>query len=285
MKQSMQLQRFLILLALPLLISLSACIAVPVKGGHEVAFKNEKLAFIEIGKSTKAEIDTAMSDFPMETDRGRVRVKLTPLEFRDGDWWLYAQIREELKWGWIIAFPEEVDFSTIGDVDYRFLLIKFDNNGIVSGYELSSSEGSGCNPFGVCVRESRYMLLASDDEDRVVKQFDIPADRCGVYLYGGPTVAIPILLDGYKVGWLMDKKKFFFWQLRPDVHELAPNDPYAPENRPIEFSCAAGHLYFFELERKSKGLFGGIILTEIEQRDAVTGRKAIGKRQLMLSIL
>ena len=278
----MQLQRFPLLLALPLVISLSACIF-PTQLPDEEPFKDEKLAFIEIGKTTKEEIATAMSDFPMKTDEGEVRVKLTPQKYRGGDWWLYAQTREELVWVVLAGTDAEV----IGDVDYRFLLIKFDNNGIVAGYELSSSEGYGCNRYGVCVRWPRYTLLAPEDEDRVVKQFDIPADRCGIYVYGGG----PIWLDGHRVGWILDKKQFFFWQLDQGVHQLASSlSPDFADQRQdvafssIEFSCAAGDLYFFELKTKSSGFFTKRyrVWIEIEQPDAVTGRKAIAKRRLTL---
>lgn len=281
----MQLQRFPLLLSLPLLISLSACIAIafPIQLPDEEPFKDEKLAFIEIGKTTKEEIATAMSDFPMKTDEGEVRVKLTPQKYRGGDWWLYAQTREELKWVMIgVGDAEEM-----GGVDYRFLLIKFDNNGIVAGYESSSSEGYGCNRQGVCALGPLYTLLASEDEDRVVKQFDIPADRCGVYVYGKRWVAVPIWLDGHRVGWHLDKKQFFFWQLDPGVHQLASRSPDVSDQKPIEFSCAAGGLYFFELERKRSSFWqvGPMSFwAEIEQRDAVKGRKAIGKRQLTLNI-
>ncbi len=94
----MQVQRFPLLLALSLVISLSACI-IPGPGGDEEPFKDEKLAFIEIGKTTKDEIATAMSAFTIKThergdsewDEGEVRVKLTPQKYRGGDWWLYAE--------------------------------------------------------------------------------------------------------------------------------------------------------------------------------------------------
>ncbi len=273
----MQLQRFPLLLTLPLVISLSACI-IPGPGGDEEPFKDDKLAFIEIGKTTKEEIATAMSDFAIKThewgdsewDEGEVRVKLTPQKYRGGDWWLYARTRQERKWAVIGA----IDGEEFGDVDYRFLLIKFDNNGIVTGYELSSSEGPGCNRYGVCVRWPRYRLLAPEDEDRVVKQFDIPADRCGIYVYGKPKSVFPIYLDSHRVGWLLNKKHFLFWQLDQGVHQLANN----------KFSCAGGDLYFFEVNRKSSGFFTTRYRTwiEIEQPDAVTGRKAIGKRKLTL---
>jgi hypothetical protein len=289
----MQVQRFPLLLALPLVISLSACI-IPVQRPDEEPFKDEKLAFIEIGKTTKEEIATAMSDFAMETDEGEVRVKLTPQKYRGGDWWLYAQTREEFQW----TFSTGIEAVASRDVDYRFLLIKFDNNGIVAGYELSSSEGYGCNRYGVCVTMCHpyeacpqgpvYTLLAPEDEDRVVKQFDIPADRCGIYVYGKLRAATPVAiwLDGRQVGWLLNKKQFFFWQLDQGAHQLAyrsrPGDPESAHQTSIEFSCAVGDLYFFELKQKTVSFWRITWYIEIEQPDAVTGRKAIGKRQLSL---
>jgi len=277
----MRLQRFLLLLALPLLVSLPACIGIPLEEGHEEAFKNEKLAFIEIGKSTKEEIATTMSDFPMETYEGKVRVNLTPQKFRGGDWWLYAQVRKEAKW----------DVATVGgsfkygDVDHRFLLIKYDNNGIVADYELSASKGTGCNKYGICVAGSHYNLIASEDEDRDSKEFDIPADRCGVYVYGKPGFGspsrsgMPLRLDDHRVVWLLDKKQYIFWQLDHGVHQLQGG--HQPDSA-VEFSCTAGGLYFFELKIKSKGLFG--TRSSIEQLDAAKGHKAIGKRQLALNV-
>ena len=286
----MQLQRFPLLVALPLLICLSACIIIPVERGDEELFQDERLTFIEIGKSTKEDIATAMSDFPMEKDEGEASVKLTPKKFRDGDWWLYTQTRQETKWLIAAISPGGAGADIIGGVDYRFLLIKFDNNGVVAGYELSSLEGSGCNRYGVCVRWSRYMLLAPEDEDRVVKQFHIPADRCGVYVYGKLKSAppiwsyAPIWLDGHRVGWLLDKKQFLFLQLDQGAHQLAPRNPHVSDQPPMEFSCAAGDLYFFELKPKRSGFFRPRLWIEIEQRDAVKGRKAIGKRKLSLSM-
>jgi len=276
---------FPLLLAIPILASLSACIAIPLRPGDEEPIKDEQLAFIEIGKTTKEEISTAMSDFAIKHDGGELTVKLTPQRFRDGDWWLYAQTRKETKWFVIYGLPCGgcADAGTVGDVDYRLLLIKFDNNGIVAEYALSSSEGNGCDRYGICVRESHYMLLASDDEDRVVKQFDIPADGCGVYVYGKKRVVAPIWLDNHRVGWHLDKKQFFFWQLDPGIHQLGSRNLDVADQSPIEFNCAAGGLYFFELKKKIISWAPLSVRVEIEQRDAVKGRKAIGKRQLTLN--
>ncbi len=252
------------LLVLPSLALLSACIVLPVGLPGEDPFKDENLLFVEIGRSTKYEIDDAMLDL--------TKGKASLTKFRGGDWWLYAQTRKEAKWLVVIVGASGPGGGTVGDVDHRLLLIKFDNNGAVSGYEQLWSEGDGCDHHGVCVRESHHMLLAPEDEDRVAKQFDIPANRCGVYLYSKkiseayfPSEGL-VLLDGHQAGWFLDKKQFFSWQLAQGVHGL-----YISDHRPIEFDCIGGDLYFFEVRR------------EIRPRDPSTGRKAIAQRQLTLN--
>jgi hypothetical protein len=81
----------------------------------------------------------------------------------------------------------------------------------------------------------------------------------------------------------LDKKQFFFWQLDQGVHNLAPHSPDDPAQGQIEFHCATEAVYFFELERKHSGFFRPTFWVEIEQRDAVQGRKAIDKHQLTLN--
>ena len=94
-------------------------------------------------------------------------------------------------------------------------------------------------------------------------------------MYGSGS-AYPILLDGHPVGLLLVEKQFFFWQLDQGFHQLLN----------LKFSCAGGDLYFFERKTKSSGFFTKHyrVWTEVEQPDAVTGRKAIAKRQLTLNI-
>jgi hypothetical protein len=167
------------------------------------------------------------------------------------------------------------------------LLIKFDNNDVVTGYELSSSEGHGCSPHGLCMQGSRYELLAAEDEDQVAKQFDTPADGCGVYFYSqtkffSPKFPLPILLDGQRIGWLLDTNQFFFLHVNHGAHQLASNHPDLLIRTQVEIDCAAGELMFFELMLRQSGFFRPSYRTEIERRDAIKGQEAVGKRQLTL---
>jgi hypothetical protein len=273
-----------IAIVLAFVASLSACF-VPIQLPDKELFNDESLAFIEIGKTTKDEIATAMSDLATRTDEGESKTEFRLEEFRGGDWWLYVQERDELAW-FVFA---GTGMGQLGDTDLRFLLIEFDPNGVVAGYELSSSEGYGCNREGVCVLGSSHSLLASEDEDRVVKQFDALFDRCGIYVYAKSKFAgsyyassISIWLDGHQVDWLLNQEHFFFWQLDPGVHQLAADISIAEHQTSTEFTCVAGELLYFELGEKRKSFFSSGYWIEIEHQDAVTGREAVTKRRLTL---
>lgn len=281
-RKAVRLQQIRPAIALAFVASLSACF-VPIQLPDKELFNDKTLAFIEIGKTTKDEIATAMSDLTTRTDEGASKTEFKLKKFRGGDWWLYVQERDELAW-FVFA---GTGMGQLGDADLRFLLIKFDPNGVVVSYELSSSEGWGCNRKGVCVHEPSYALLASEDEDRAVKQFDVFPGRCGIYVYGklkGHIGPVSIEIDSERVNSLLNSKHFFFWQLDQGVHRLAAGGTSSEQVTSIEFSCAADELYFFELKERIKiGFSRDRHWVEIEHHDPETGRKAVTKRQLTLN--
>jgi hypothetical protein len=282
--------RFSLLITYLLLSFLSGCIVLPVEKGEEEHLTDEKLTFIEIGMTSKEELAARMADFPIPMDDGVARASFSLQEFHGGNLWLYMQTRSEAKWLVVLLAAGDGHIDVTGDFDYRFLLVKFDENGVVAEYDLLSSEGDGCNRQGVCVRDSHYALLATDDEDQTVKQFSVPADLCGVYVYGKPTTSIPIWLDDHRLGWLLDNKQFFFSLIDPGRHELStsgtdwhPIGGEVIEMAPNAFNCSAGDLYFFDIRVKHKGFIRPSRWIDIEPRDAVRGRKAISRRRLTLS--
>jgi hypothetical protein len=245
----------------------------PVAGGDDEYFDDERLKFIEVGKSTKESISAAMSDFTIENDEGPGKVSLTPISFRDGDWWLYAQTRRETTWVALTLDGAVFPGETIEGKDYRFLLIKFDENGVVDSFEISKSEGSGCNRQGICAQGPTFMLLAPEVEDKAAKRFDVATNSCNVYLYGKSRATVSIWIDGHWVGWHLNKNQYFFWQLDQGTHQLASHT----RDRMIEFKCIGGDLGFFEL--KWQGYWA-----DIEHRDAAKGRRAIAKGRLTLTM-
>jgi len=273
--------------ALSMLIGLSACVAIPTRVGQENLLSEKQLDFIEIGASTKEQVAAAMSNYLTTSSSGKASVTVTPIKFRNGDWWLYSQTRKEAEWA-IIGLGGVGGIS--GDVDYRFALIKFDSNEVVAELELSSSEGNRCNESGICVGESfRPQLRAPIQDDQIAKQFAIPEDRCGIYVYGVPSKnlggwqSLLIWLDGRQVGLIVDGRQYFYWELIPGSHKVAfTNTNGSIRGGQLNLACRAGKAYVLELDTAPAFWRSGR-RSKIVLRDSLAGRTAIRKRRLTLT--
>jgi hypothetical protein len=268
-----------LLLVLPLLAFLSACIAVPVKtgdGGDE-PFAKKKLAFIEVGRSTKQDIVTAMPH---------------PMQFLGGDLWLYWAARNEANWSAFVALVSPSDIggglvpAETGEIDYRFLVIRFDANGVVADLETSRSEKRlGCNRSDVCGTGTTYTLVAPKERDRAVKSLKVPENRCAVHVYGEPNTTIRISLDGEKVGELLGKQGFIFEQLDQGIRQLSIAGKYSGHDRlvrHVDFNCKSGSSVFFQIQTEKRRRFSRLLEIDVMEHDAFEGRKAVEKRRLML---
>lgn len=267
------------LLVLPLLAFLSACIAVPVQtgSGGDEPFSRKKLAFIEIGKSTKEDIATAMP---------------RPMKFLGGDLWLYRAARKEANWSAFVVLVSPSDIggglvpAETGEIDYRFLVIRFDENGVVAALETSRSEKRfGCNRSGVCGTGSTYTLVAPKERDRAIKSFKVPENRCTVHVYGEPKTTIRISFDGEYVGELLGKQGFIFEQLNQGTRQLSIAGKYKGHDRlfrNVDFNCKSGGSVFFQIKTEKRRGFSRVLGIDIMEHDAVEGRLAIDKREPML---
>ncbi len=216
---------FLRLMALSVLVTASGCN--PMQLPDEKPFKDERLAFLEIGTTTKEEVAAAMSNFTIYYDYGEIVENLTPWKFRGGDWWLYTRDREMLQFEvWPLGAGSEIP---VGDgTDHRFLLIKFDENGVVYDYEVSSMLEDGCNKSGVCKNASLYMLLAPEDQDDLAKTFEPPDDRCGVYLYVEKRIKIRytvrVAFDDRPATLIIDHDGYLYWAADNRQHRIHCSD-------------------------------------------------------------
>ena len=227
--------------------------AFPVKAGEAEPFEEPALDFIAIGESTKADIASAMAQFPQESSEGTADLRLEPLQFRGGDTWLYAQARAESRWFYYYHFLDIGDVGVSATSDYRYLLIEFDQQGVVSDYSVSESEGRGCNDQGVCARGAAVMLLAGSEVDSMAKQFRPRAGTCGVYLYGERVkLAAPIWLSKVPQGWLLDDDHYLYFELDPRNYRLISQIPDEALDEVRLIECRAGTLFFFELEHRGR---------------------------------
>ena len=273
---------------LAMLFGLSACVAIPVGVGQKNLLAEDHLNFIVIGTSTKEQVASAMSSYLTSSSSAKTKVNVNPLEFRNGDWWLYSQTRKEAKWA-IMGF--DGSGGVTGDVDYRFALIKFDSNGVVAELELSSSEGNKCNEEGICVGDSfRPQILAPIQDDRSAKQFTPSENRCGVYVFGVPVEgnalwdSLPIWLDGRQVGLIVDGRQFFYWELTPGPHQVAFSNTSGSVTRQNNLACRAGATYVYELVTGGKFVFWEKNRqSKIDLRGLLAGQTDVRRRRLTLT--
>lgn len=267
---------------------LSACIAIPTKSPDEHPFNDESLAFIEIGTTTKEQVDAAMLNFPIP--EGQITMtpslKLTPKQFNGGDWWLYPQRRGTWKWFVCAGTTAGGDCGATdrGERDY-FLLIKFDDHGVVSDYDVSSLGSNGCNNSGVCMGVGQYMLLAEEGQDDLAKTFQPPNDGCSVYMYAKVGLSmedepfpIKVSFDDDPVISLIDDDGFLHWRAENGQHQIKIQDrDWNPFWRVAEIDCQPGDTLFvkFSISRKGKDISTGL-------GEDSKGRREIEKRRLVV---
>ena len=268
------------LMALSILVTASGCIAYPTQMPDEEPFTDEWLPFIEIGTSTKEQVATVMSNFRVDSDEGEVTVELDPHTFRGGDWWLFAQTREEFQW----VYADVSRYSdTYGDVDYHFLLIKFDEHGVVSDYEISSLEADGCNREGVCKLRDYYMLLATEDDDNAAKTLQPRGNQCVVYLYlkkstGKQMVPVKVSFDDGPAVVVGAYEGYLQWDAEYGHHEIELIRPTLGETFiKREIDCQRSEHWFFEYSRNRSGS-----KRRMDEIEGSRGRREINKRRLVV---
>ena len=277
---------FLRLMALSVLVTVSGCIY-PIQLADEKPFKDERLAFLEIGTTTKEEVAASMSNFTIYYDYGEIVENLTPWKFRGGDWWLYTRDREMLQFEvWPLGAGSEIP---VGDgTDHRFLLIKFDENGVVFDYEVSSMLDDGCNNSGVCKNFYDYMLLAPRDQDDLAKTFQLPDDGCGVYMYVEKRTKIlypiRVAFDDRPATRIIDHDGYLYWVADHSQHRIKVTNVGSIEvttvGNPLigsDIDCEQSRVAIVEYSNRDRG--SDMRLDHVEESK---GRREIIKRRLIV---
>jgi hypothetical protein len=238
-----------------LVCQLSACIVLPTGSGDPNPFKSDRVGFVEVGVSTKEDIHREMSNYKIVNRREKTAQYLTPKVYRDGRTWLYGRIRNEATF--VVGYESGAD--TMGDVDFHFLLINFDPDGIVEDFRVLRSEG-GCSRSGVCARELGsdlvFQLLANDEEELAVQTRTPPADRCDVFLFGNPPRRGPISarVNGGRMLTILDSEQYFFESVPGGNRELSARYFNSGSTAIHKFDCVGGRRLFFKLVAKRKSL-------------------------------
>ncbi|QSX41214.1 DUF2846 domain-containing protein [Shewanella cyperi] len=116
--------------------------------------------------------------------------------------------------------------------------------------------------------------MASNDEDKAVKEFQKPQDgKAGLYIYRNTFVGQALKKNVYINGKLVGEtanKTFFYKELAPGAYELATESEFSENNANLKVE--PGQLYFVEQKIKMGVFVGGAAL---EQVDSETGMKNV----------
>ncbi|MGI9221419.1 MAG: hypothetical protein ACR2QS_10355, partial [Woeseiaceae bacterium] len=167
-----------------------------------------------------------------------------------------------------------------------FALVKFDQDGVVTGLEFSSSEGFECNEKGICVGDIyRPQVKAHIHDDRKVKEFTPKAGHCGVYAFGSPYdgnalwKALPIWLNDRMAGVIFDGREYYYWELKPGSHQIAFSNVSGRSRAERNFECAAGRTYVFELNPGNHYSWSeSSRVTSVDLKGMLAGQTAIRRR-------
>lgn len=199
-------------------IAISSCVAVPIPPSDEKPFQERSLEFLEIGLTSRQDIDTHFSNnsehfLEQQFEADRVRV--------------YGASADT--WNWFVCGVSYTG-SVCGlllpqsfDREY-YLVLRFDNHGILEGYGLSQY---GCDTsVGLCATYNGRETMAMDLVRglRVDHSESDSSDECTIYIYTeGPfwtTPVVSLAIDGQHVAFLIEESGFLQFNTSADSHQI-----------------------------------------------------------------
>ena len=229
----------------------AGCVAIPYHASEssETFIEEETLKFIEIGQSTRAELQQTIG--------------LPDWSFNDGSRWIY-KVSMFTPGGWGGCYIEVVSpegSAGCGKSDDEPIMAVLDlsisNLGVISKQEISRVKMGACTQTGVCLDfliaddawESAVTLLVSPEEEAHVKQFQAEPEQCVVFLYAeSPYSNLFLSVDSVRVsGGIRTDAEFRRLRLDPGEHRiLVAHSFYESVTNPgiIDINCLAGGVHF-----------------------------------------
>ena len=269
-----------------LLPILSGCIVLPTFERSE--FREEKIAFIEPGLTTRAELEAEL-----------VHEKMLVSERRAGELVIYVDFRSTM------IYADEYSSGTSGSSDY--LIVEYDTEERVVWFEALKGSGS-CTSTEICVRKGAeafgadqlgLLVFAPLAEDERAKSFDVLSGTCNVHVWTRSGFMCPgeggvrLSFEGEEPEeWTgLAPRGYVRWTIAATDSipaetriEATGRTNWLVEQLPSthELQCADGTNIFVELTNKCNAL--GIRRgTEFRTVPNSEGREAVMDRQLILN--
>ena len=256
----------------------AGCVAIPYYASEssETFIEEETLKFIEIGKSTRAELQQTIG--------------LPDWSFNDGSRWIY-KVSASKPGGWGGCYIEVISIEGSAGCGRSYhepvmtiLDLSISDLDVISKQEISTVKRDACIEPGVCLgawypvtlhaspeeeahaKQGRYReqcwespvtLYASPEEEAHVKQFQAEPEQCLVFLYtDSPDTNCILSVDSVRVLRAYRKNsEFLLLRLDPGKHRIlvASHSKISMENSGIiDIDCLAGGIHFLR-ERKFEG--------------------------------
>ena len=258
---------------------LSGCVIIPTKAPVR-QFEEPAISFLAPGHTTQADVRRILGP-PVVTTV-------------DDSRWIYHERGMSREYIMIIGWSADMMDAT--PVQY-FLLVNFDENGTLTGYDVEKN-GTSCGD-GICVARGQYYSIEAEPDETVTAAQRASADQCSVHVFadrprigawiGGDSVEASI--DGEQIGYLLDDDTFYRVSVDSGRHELQtryitnergiaglPKPIRSEETLELQqqtFDCAGGEAHYFEhvTDRKT----GSRLLEHDEEH----GANEIDKRNLL----
>ena len=251
-------------------LALTGCIPYPTVP-EELPFKDEEIAFIEPGVTTRQEVQQELK-WPLST-QGSDRIAI------------YAEARTV--GGWLLGSETEPIES------FHYLIVTYGADDIVQSFDVIRGK-KGCGSDGVCIKNLGFepwhvVVFARPKEDETAKSFPVYAEQCSIYLYEtGDRAMLRINWSGGSTN--VNEDGYLHWIAEPGPATItatglmrfsamlgAETDLVSAS---LDLDCEPRRIYFLRAAYDGKWFGDDKLTLSIDQME--TGKKLVGERRLMI---
>lgn len=243
-------------------LALTGCVVLPVPTAlpDPEPFGAKAMAPIQAGKTTREEVHELFSHWQYPTDEGLKVAKIEPLASSDASTWVFALNRQmgDLSYVGLVAYFPVVAPVWGGKEDnyqYNWVLVDFNADDTVAAVWVAM-EGKPCRQGTACYRDSRLLVMATEEVTAATRSGKPANGTCSLFLYSGVASRITVSTDAVG-GRVRDLWEDTFLRLERPAgpatvsvavdRNAAQIDAASPSTISVPASCADGEILYFEL--------------------------------------
>lgn len=262
-------------LGITLILAITGCVPIPVGDGarQSARFGDTALSQVEKEATNRNDVLRLIGEPDARSDDDRT--------------FFFGWSHSNALYPWIIPFAPGAGGVVSASAGFALLTIEFDEAGVITRRTFEpDSQAYILYPMGALVRDLP-LIEAPEGKEAGAKIFQLPADRCGIYVYGsGPLPLASVSLDNRTVVSAlagMSRSYYFLIEPMPGRHLLKATNPGPQSDEPVaslDIECDAGTNVFVNVRRR----WGfGDTSSVVERIDDREGRQAILERKRILT--